>query len=108
MTQIWSAAAHAEIEQCLCALGTGVGTAGACLPLVLSSGGCLALSAWSRAGKGVKELSDVSSSVKSLSKSHLVGRQWIQQDFCRPDGECFCQGFTISINKHTRGAFGTF
>lgn len=60
-----------------------------------------------RAGKGVQELSDVVSSVTPLNKAHLPGRQRIQQDFCRPDCECCCQGFTISTNKHAGAAFGT-
>jgi len=104
MKQTWGAGAQAKAEPWLRALGTGVGTAGSCLPSALGSGCCLAQS---RAGKGVKELSGVVSGVTSLNKAHLVGRQRIRQDFCRPDGECFCQGFTISINKHAGVAFGT-
>lgn len=60
-----------------------------------------------RAGEGAQELSDVVSGVTPLNKAHLSGRQRIQQDFCRPDCECCCQGFTISTNKHAGAAFGT-
>lgn len=102
--QIWGTGAHAEAQPQLRALGAGVGTAGSRLPSDLGSGCRLARS---RAGKGVKELSGVVSGVTSLNKAHLVGRQWIRQDFCKPDGGCFCQGFTISINKHAGAAFGT-
>lgn len=105
--ETWGAGAHAKAGPRLHALGVGMGTVSSCLPSALSSGCCLARSTQSREGKGVQELSVVVSAMTSLNKAHLVGRQRIRQDFCRPDGECFCQGFTISINKHVRAAFGT-
>lgn len=64
----------------------GVGAEGfaSCLSLWLLPGSQIVRR---RAGEGAQELSDVVSAVTPLNKAHLSGRQQIQQDFCRPDGE---------------------
>lgn len=81
------------------------GGSSCCVPWAAGLGCCVAGACGAKRGKE-SELSGVVSSVTSLNKAHVVGRQRIRQDFCRPAGECFCQGFTISINKHAGVAFG--
>lgn len=72
------------------------GGSSCCLPWAPRFGCCLAGACGAERGRE-SELSGVVSSVTSLNKAQLVGRQRIRQDFCRPAGECFLPRF---YNQH--------